>query len=184
MILWFSGPTGAGKSSLAKALEGRGWTVIKEAIDTGLFANFSADPRTHCATLQSSIMRSRQSQWAQLQGRKKVIFDRTAEEDFHIFCRMHAANGLLSESELSSLHAVSREVAENTPNPDLILYLRPDADVLAERVAAGHPTVISKNLASQISLYDDWISGRQENVLKWNNSRCALDAISRFLGEL
>ena len=44
LIVWRSGPTGAGKSSLAEVLGSRGWGVVSEFIDPDIFAGFSADP--------------------------------------------------------------------------------------------------------------------------------------------
>ena len=184
MILWLSGPTGAGKSTFANALEQRGWAVVREVIDTELFAKFSMEPREHCARLQASIMRSRQSQWAEMRGTDNVVFDRTAEEDFHVFCRMHAAGGLLSQGDLSDLRAISTEVSANTPQPDLTLYLRPSDDVLKDRVAFGHPLAITQNLALQVSLYEEWIARRRGSILKIDNSHCMLGAMNVFLGNL
>ncbi len=181
MIIWLSGPTGAGKSTLASALESRGWAVVREVIDPKAFAEFTNDPVANCEAFQESVMRSRASQWEMVRRTEDVLFDRSIEEDFHVFCRMHASNGLLSETALSKLAAVSTELSARVPQPDLILYLDPGAQVLEGRVALAHPAVITESLELQLSLYESWIKGRKGDVLRLNNANCTPSTMASFL---
>jgi len=179
--VWLSGPTGAGKSSLAEVLRIRGWGVVSEHIDPDIFAGFSADPHGYCAALQASIMRARGSQWGARNDFRNVVFDRSAGEDFHVFCQLHFASGLLSGDDMDDLRAISDEVSANTPEPDLILYLNPGDAVLERRVKSGHPSAITDTLASQISLYENWIFSRHDNIVRIDNSRCKMEAMTAFL---
>ncbi|WP_299753379.1 deoxynucleoside kinase [Devosia sp.] len=179
--MWLSGPTGAGKSSLAEVLGSRGWGVVSEFIDPDIFAGFSADPHRYCAALQASIMRSRGSQWAAMNDFRNVVFDRSVGEDFHVFCQLHSSSGLLSADAMDDLRAISEDVSANTPEPDLILYLNPGDAVLEGRVTSGHPSAITDTLASQISLYEKWILSRQDSIVRIDNSRCKMDAMTAFL---
>lgn len=181
MIIWLSGPTGAGKSTLASALEPRGWAVVREVIDPKSFAEFTNDPVAHCAAFQESVMRSRASQWEMVRRTEAVLFDRSIEEDFNVFCRMHAFNGWLSEAALSKLSVVSTELSARVPQPDLILYLDPGDQVLERRLALAHPSVITESLELQLSLYESWIQGRKGNVLRISNAHCTPSTLASFL---
>ena len=94
---------------------------------------------------------------------------------------MHAEDGLLSSAALSGLSDVKSAAAARIPQPDLILYMNPGHEVLAERVAVAHPPAIIENLALQLSLYEEWIQGRTEDVLRIDNSLCRPDVVSAFL---
>jgi deoxyadenosine/deoxycytidine kinase len=156
--------------------------VVRETIDPQIFGQFVTDPKKHCASFQASIMRSRASQWESMTNKPHVVFDRSVEEDFHVFCRMHAEVGLLNSESLSSLYDVKLALAARVPRPDLIVYLNPGHDTLAKRVAVAHPPVIKDNLAFQLSLYEEWIDSRPEDVLNIDNSSCRPDTLSTFLG--
>jgi deoxyadenosine/deoxycytidine kinase len=181
LIIWLSGPTGAGKSSFARLLEDRGWGVVRETIDPQIFGQFVTDPRKHCASFQASIMSSRVSQWENMTDKPHIVFDRSLEEDFHVFCRMHAEVGLLNSESLSNLSDIKSALAARVPRPDLIVYLNPGHDTLAKRVAVAHPPAIKDHLALQLSLYEEWIDGRSEDVLNIDNSSCRPDTLGTFL---
>lgn len=75
MIVWISGPTGAGKSSLARVLSvALGYGLIQEKLPKELFSAFTSDPVRHCALLQEEIMHSRFQEWRTMSHSSRVVF--------------------------------------------------------------------------------------------------------------
>lgn len=179
MIIWLSGPTGSGKTSLAAYLSELGYSAVREEAPRQLFENFASDPARHCAPLQEAIMRARHTQFSLLKDTRKVVFDRSIDEDFAVFCRMHHASGNLAPNSFSRLEDLAMELKNSMPPPDLIIYLSAKTGELVRRLTAlGHPKPILDNLDEQLRLYDEWISERPENVIKVDNSKCAPETLN------
>lgn len=183
MIIWISGPTGSGKSTLA-GLAGRlGCEVIREDLPPDLFRAFRADPERHCASLQEAIMLSRLAQWKRAAEGAKIAFDRSVDEDIDVFCRMHHERGLLDYAAYARLRVLADNMIAEIPRPDLIVFLSPPIDILKQRLQGnGHPDTIIEGLARQVALYEDWVSGRHEAVIRIDNSACSRSALERLFG--
>src|SRR5688572_2757689 len=102
MNVWLSGPTASGKTTLAKMLSELGFSVVQENLPAEAFRAFARDPASHCRELQEAIVRSRHSQWSQVVA-PRVAFDRSIDEDIHVFCEMHHRLGYLTLDELNRL---------------------------------------------------------------------------------
>ena len=184
MVVWISGPTGAGKSSLARALRALGYAVVQETLPTERFRSFIADPVRHCAMLQEEIMRSRFKGWRDLSSASRIIFDRSIDEDARIFCRMHRETGLLDDLQYERLEELARNLQSTMPGPDLIVFMCPEKSALAARVTQiSHPPSIVQSLDRQVSLYTEWLATRHEDVLRVDNSACSLRMVQRLLSE-
>jgi deoxyadenosine/deoxycytidine kinase len=182
MIVWISGPTGSGKSSFARALTGLGYVVVQEELPKELFAAFSSEPAANCEALQSAIMRSRFAKWQALRAEPRIVFDRSLDEDVGVFCRMHHELGLLDDCQLKRLQALASELQNPMPPPDLIVYLRPDRQILDQRLRwQGHPSIIVENLDRQLSIYSKWLGTKRNDLLMLDNSGCSLHTVQRFL---
>ena len=184
MIVWVSGPTGGGKSSLAGALRGLGYAVLAEDPPEGPFARFCADATAGCAPFQEAIMRARFERWARLPAgrRRAVVFDRSVDEEAEVFCELYRELGLLDAAQHGRLRALAADLQTNLPRPDLILYLAPGREALAARVTeATHPWFVARTLDRQLALYAAWIAGRREDVLRLDNSACDREAVRRQL---
>jgi deoxyadenosine/deoxycytidine kinase len=181
MIVWLSGPTGAGKSSMARIFSALGYARVQERLPIERFEAFASDPIRHCAPLQEEIMRSRFEAWRDLSSAGRVIFDRSLDEDARVFCRMHHELGFLDDNQYKELVGLAEKLQSLMPHPDLILFMCPDRDVLAKRVTQlEHPPVIVKSLHRQLSLYGEWLATRHEEILKLDNSTCSLQTVKRL----
>ena len=122
MIVWLSGPTGSGKSTMAEHLAEVGYAIVREDLPQGLFKRFRDEPVTYCAELQEAIMRGRGEGWDRICDRSHIAFDRSVDEDVAVFCRMHAERALIDDYAMSHLRSVASEVRMRVPSPDLIIY--------------------------------------------------------------
>ena len=181
MVVWISGPTGSGKSSLAQAFRAVGYRVVDERLPEELYRAFAGDPIRYCAPLQEEIMRSRYKASLGFSGDSRVVFDRSIDEDIEVFCRMHHELGLLNDQQYGRLRVLARELQTVMPRPDLILFLCPDPRALTARVnEESQPAIIVRNLERQVSLYHEWVRTRDEDVLRIDNSACQLDTVERL----
>ena len=184
MIVWISGPTGAGKSSLARVLSAAlGYGLIQENLPKELFSAFASDPVRHCALLQEEIMHSRFKGWLTISNSSRLVFDRSIDEDAHVFCRMHRESGLLNDQQYERLQTLSRKLQDTMPRPDLIIFMCPQRSALAERVRQTHPSTIVQNLDRQVSLYTEWLSTRNEDIFRWDNSGCSLQTVQTLFSK-
>lgn len=181
MIIWLSGPTGSGKTSLVSILSQVGYGIVQEDAPMGLFEAFAVDPSRHCEAVQEALMRSRHQQYQLQSDKLNVVFDRSVNEDISVFCRLHRASGYLDAPAFSRLEGLAAELEADLPSPDLIIFLSANETVLRQRIGVvGHPKLIVDSLTEQVRLYDEWISCRSESVVKIDNSKCPpamLDAI-------
>ena len=181
MLIWISGPTGSGKTSLSELFRKCGYSVVIEKLPETQFAAFQADPARHCAALQEQIIRSRFESWKRLINSPRIVFDRSIDEDINVFCKMHFELGLVTESEFSELKGIANTLQRSIPEPDLILFMHPSAAVLSSRVtASSHPDVIVKALDRQLSLYSEWLQNKTAEVLILDNSKCELSTFQRI----
>ncbi len=184
MVVWVSGPTGSGKSSLTHAFRSIGYSVVEERLPEEFYRAFLNDPIQHCALLQEKIMRSRYEAWRGLSDASRVVFDRSIDEDIHIFCQMHRELGLLDDRQYERLDYLASNLQGMMPVPDLIVYMCPELRILVERVTElTHPSQIVQSLERQVSLYIQWLATRREDVLKLDNSACRLQTVQQLFRE-
>jgi deoxyadenosine/deoxycytidine kinase len=185
MLVWVSGPTGSGKTSLTRAARAVGYSVVEERLPEDLFHSFASDPVHNCARLQEAIMRSRYEAWRGLSKDTRIIFDRSIDEDTKVFCQMHHELGLLDDKQYEALRCLGRELQERMPAPELIVFMSSGLRTLAERAThLTHPPTIVENLERQISLYEEWLATRREDILRLDNSACGVQTIRRLFREI
>jgi len=97
MIIWLSGPTGAGKTSLARSLRESGWSIVEEHAPEDLFRAFASRPAANCEALQRCLMQTRFDGWRRVSDSPRIAFDRSIDEDIEVFCKMHMRAGLLTQ---------------------------------------------------------------------------------------
>jgi deoxyadenosine/deoxycytidine kinase len=185
LILWLSGPTGAGKSTLAHALRVNGWSVQSELVSSKFLADFQRDPERNCFKLQKHIMDERKLGWDAVSGCAKVAIDRTIGEDFEVFCKLHHENGFLSDGELQLLRTQANALLLHVPKPDLIVLITADLTILAERLkSARSPQLIIDTLPRQLELYEQWARQEQSPILRLDTSKTEPDTLSELIGEI
>jgi deoxyadenosine/deoxycytidine kinase len=181
MVVWVSGPTGAGKSTLAHIFRTLGYAIVREKLPNERFRAFATDPVRNCRLLQEEIMRSRFEAWRELSSTPRVIFDRSLDEDARVFCRMHRELGFLDDQQFKELQNIANELQSVMPAPELILFMCPNRRILCERVIQpAHPSFIVQSLDRQLSLYSEWLATRREDVLRLDNSACSLRMVQRL----
>src|ERR1700751_2132209 len=143
MIIWLSGPTGAGRTSISQLLRTFGCSVVEERAPENLFRAFKQDPKGNCEELQRHLMQSRAKRWRELRSSTCLAFDRSIDEDLEVFCRMHVFAGLLTSRQFEDLAKLATTLQAEIPPPDLILFLPAESDVLSRRIQhGGAPKVI------------------------------------------
>jgi deoxyadenosine/deoxycytidine kinase len=181
MIVWISGPTGAGKTSVSHQLRRFGYKIIDEDISTETFRKFVANPGEYCALLQEEIMKSRHQGWLRASAALDIAFDRSVAEDAAIFCRLHFENDLIKAADYDKLKRLSEELQCVMPRPDVILFLSASFEVLHGRIVSkNHPATIISTLRRQLSLYHDWITYQVGDVVRIDNSCLSKRTMERF----
>ena len=181
MVVWLSGPTGAGKTSIARLLDAAGHSIVREYAPENLFQAFACDPVDGCEPLQRYLMQARAEGWRDVQDTPYVVFDRSIDEDINVFCKMHKGNGLLTERQFDSLKQLGDTLQNRIPAPDLIVFVSADYDVLSRRIQSARvPSVIAQTLQMQIFLYAEWLRTRTEELLRIDTTYLT----NRTLGKL
>lgn len=128
------GPIGVGKTSLAQALGLRiGARIVLEDTDSNPFiARFYQDPEKYAFPVQLYFLLTRYNQQRQLA--QQDLFAQATVSDYllakdRIFARLN-----LDPDELVLYEGIYRLFDEQLARPDLVVYLRARAEVLAERL--------------------------------------------------
>jgi deoxyadenosine/deoxycytidine kinase len=185
MVIWLSGPTGAGKTSLARLLRRSGYFIVEENIPRALFQAFVSQPAANCEALQHHLMQARFDGWLKVSGASRIAFDRSISEDIEVFCRMHMRAGLLTQGQFEVLAQVGRELQNKIPAPSLIVFVTSDTEVLMRRMHnSAAPSPIIENLRDQILLYSEWLENRNEEILKLDTTRLSESTLARIISEI
>lgn len=90
-----------------------------------------------------------------------VLEDRTLAEDYHIFGLAQKILGNMSEEEFLTYQRTYNLMTQKISDPDIIIYLKADVDVLLERIAkrgrASEASIPADYLAQLNQLYDQYI---------------------------
>lgn len=137
MYLAIEGVIGVGKTTLARSLQAafQAELVLEVFEENPFLSDFYADRERYAFQTQIFFLLSRYHQQRRsvpdiLQRKQSLIADYTFAKDA-LFAGIN-----LQGDELEMYHRVHDALAEKIPNPDLILYLRADTDVLMHRIAS------------------------------------------------
>jgi deoxyguanosine kinase len=163
------GVIGVGKSTLARRLQPHfEATVLLEVFEENPFlSRFYADRERYAFQTQIFFLLSRYQQQfetaATALARGHLVSDYTFAKD-EIFAWLN-----LKEDELATYGRVHGALADQLPNPDLIVYLRAEHEVIMRRIALRDrpyerdmdPNYI-RNLTAA---YEAWLSNLQETAV-------------------
>lgn len=136
MYLAIEGVIGVGKTTLARLLQPafQGNLLLEVFEENPFLSKFYADRARYAFQTQMFFLLSRFQQQRQaipqlLSEDKPLLTDYIFEKD-SLFASIN-----LEGDELEMYNRVHRALAEQIPNPDLIVYLRADTSVLMQRIA-------------------------------------------------
>jgi deoxyadenosine/deoxycytidine kinase len=160
-----AGNIGVGKSTLVKRLASRwGWQAALEPnVENPYLADFYKDMRTWGFQSQVFFLAKRLEQHNRIcRGEVSVLQDRSVYEDADIFARNLFDSGYLHQRDWQTYCDLYRTMVEIIQPPDLVVYLRADVDILAQRVAnrnRDYERDITLEYLLRINrLYDAWAS--------------------------
>ncbi|PIQ31488.1 MAG: deoxynucleoside kinase [Zetaproteobacteria bacterium CG_4_9_14_3_um_filter_49_83] len=128
------GAIGVGKTTLVQKLAHRlNGNVLLEGVEDNPFIElFYQDPSRHALSVQLSFLFSRVKQWQQIS--QLNLFKRALVSDYvfakdRLFARLN-----LSDEEFQLYEQVSKLVATDIAQPDLVIYLQSRPEVIMQRV--------------------------------------------------
>lgn len=159
------GPIGVGKSSLTRYLaeELNGRKLLEVVEENPFLASFYEDPQGYAFKVQVFFLLSRYKQIQDLnQGAlffEHTVSDYLFDKDF-IFASMN-----LSGHEWELYQDLYQQLSPKLSQPDLVVYLRAEPDLLLERIAK-RDRPFERNMQADYlhklnNAYDDYFSGYQ-----------------------
>ncbi len=163
-MLLLAGNIGAGKTSLTERIGARlGYqTAYESVVDNPYLPDFYASMRDWSFHLQVFFLGHRARQYLDLAAApQSAILDRSIYEDAYIFARALRHMDNLSERDYLAYRTVFDLIVSKLPPPDLLIYLKAPAAVLAERIRRRGRAIESGVSLDYLSLlesfYDEWI---------------------------
>ena len=135
-IISIDGNIGAGKSTVLKDLERRGYIVFPEDIDTWkpLLEGYYTDPHRWAFTLQTGILDSLNSQHVrikELMPYHSIIFMERAPSSSKLFADISREKGYITEKEYNVYAGCYKKLVRA---PDIKLFIDTDVDICLERI--------------------------------------------------
>jgi len=137
-VIGIAGNIGVGKSTLANILGGLLNCLVYKELDkkNPYLDKFYKNPKEWAYKSQLFFLEAKSEKMNEITGgSSSAIVDRTIYEDIGVFARAQKEFGYMSKEEWADYERRSREITENLPYPDMILYLRGNPNpTLMERI--------------------------------------------------
>jgi len=135
---------------------------FREEFDPVVLDAFYKDPTTTAFMAQIEFLNGRLRRQEKIsQARGIVLEDRTIFEDYHVFGKAQKILGHMTEEEFRAYQRSYNLLTEHIDQPDLVVYLRADTDVLLERIhkrARDSEKLISRDYLDLLNkLYEDFV---------------------------
>ena len=109
--------------------------TFQEEFDPMVLDAFYKDPSTTAFMAQIEFLNGRLRRQAKIdQARGIILEDRTIFEDYHVFGKAQKILGHMSEEEFRAYQRSYNLLTEHIDQPDLVIYLRANTDILLERI--------------------------------------------------
>jgi deoxyadenosine/deoxycytidine kinase len=161
-----AGNIGVGKTSLVERLcRHFDWQAVYEAITSHPYLDdyYHDMPRWGFHSQVYFLTMKFRQQQAIAASAQSCCQDRSLYEDYEIFVKSLAEQGILSARDLETYSLLYEAIIDTVPRPDLLIYLRASVPTLAERIVArGRPAEKGISLAYLERLnvqYEKWIAG-------------------------
>lgn len=136
IFIAIEGPIGVGKTTLANILnEHFGYEVLREIVEENPFlSKFYTDRKGYALQTEAFFLFNRVKQLEDIErdflsNKKSVI------SDYHIIKNLIFAGLTLDKNQLYRYRQVYNTFINDLPQPDIIIYLNSDVDVLMKRIA-------------------------------------------------
>ena len=136
--------------------------TFREEFDPIVLEAFYRDPTTTAFMAQIEFLNGRLRRQEQIEQASGIVLeDRTIFEDYHVFGKAQKILGHMSEEEFRAYQRSYNLLTEHIDQPDLVIYLRADTDVLLERIhtrARDSEQLISYDYLDLLNkLYEDFV---------------------------
>ncbi|MFI3266126.1 MAG: deoxynucleoside kinase [Rikenellaceae bacterium] len=164
MYIAVAGNIGSGKTTLTKLLSERlNIEAHFETSDNPYISDFYEDMNRWSFNLQTYFLCTRVKQGTEILSHGNgLIQDRTIYEDAHIFALNLHEMGLLSSRDYQTYLLFFEVVAESSPNPDVIIYLKASVKTLITQIkkrGRSYENTISEEYLERLNLkYENWIN--------------------------
>ncbi len=197
-LVLVAGNIGTGKTSLAERLGERlGWkTAYESVIDNPYLGDFYQNMDAWSFHLQVYFLGHRAQQHLELVSENhSAIADRSIYEDVKIFARALHHQGSLSERDYLSYQRVFKLIADQLPEPDLLIYLIAPPEILQKRIEERGRAIESgislEYLQLLDSFYEEWMSSFnlcpvlkiRSDDLDFVNKKGHLDTVANLVQE-
>jgi deoxyadenosine/deoxycytidine kinase len=170
-LISFIGASGAGKTSLVRALQTRGDFALglESHAERPFQALFKQDPRHALANQVDFLLyRAEQERLLRLDPRPALV-DGGLNLDFHGFTRLFHARGWLTDPEFDLVRRLYTLTRQLLPPPDLIVHLTASDEAIRARLATRDRINIASAADASLlaSFLDEWLDTvPQERILR------------------
>lgn len=162
MLVSLVGASGAGKTTLARALSARGGFLLAPEQHAGrpFQALFKSDPKYALANQLDYLLFRAEQERELRRGANRVLTDGGLDLDFHGFTRLFHARGYLSDAEFELCRRFYRFARESLPPPDWVVFLYADPQVIRARLAARDRINIASGEDAETldAFINDWLA--------------------------
>ncbi len=184
IFISIEGPIGAGKTTLANLLNDHlGYTLLREIVEENPFlSKFYTDIKEYALQTEAFFLFNRIKQ---LEDAQKNILSKSngIVSDYHIVKNLIFAGITLNNNEFHRYKQVYNIFVNDLPQPDILIYLNPNTDVLMKRIASRDRSFerqmdvnYIRNLADEYKYYFNPLSikhnftGKKPIIIEIDNS--------------